>query len=81
MQFPNKLYKAKEGFLLPQESLVIFVVATTGQGDPPENMKVIVQRCARTDEQVLNDCSIDACFRYAGDSCCDAICPRRHCRT
>lgn len=26
--------------MLPQERLVIFVVATTGQGDPPDNMKV-----------------------------------------
>jgi sulfite reductase alpha subunit-like flavoprotein len=26
--------------MLPQEQLAIFVVATTGQGDPPDNMKV-----------------------------------------
>ncbi|KAL6044335.1 NADPH-dependent diflavin oxidoreductase 1 [Balamuthia mandrillaris] len=31
---------AEEGFMLPQEPLVLFVVATTGQGDPPDNMKV-----------------------------------------
>lgn len=44
---------------LISESLVVFVCATTGQGDPPDNMKVIkqitnMQEHRRKEEELFN---------------------------